>query len=624
MADPSVAALVPRPRGWAPADGWSLPGPLEVVDEGAGAGDPAVTRLRSAWPAAGGPPTEVRLAVAAPGGALRLGVDESHRIAIDADGVRIEAPNEVAARRAVETVLQLARGGRLPHGVIEDAPAHPWRGLLVDVCRHWIGPERVMATIDAMAAVKLDVLHLHLSDDHAFRLECSRYPRLHELGSDGRWYSRDDVAAVVEHAAAAGIRVVPEIDVPGHTTSWLVGHPELAATPGPFELRRTAGIATVALHPTSPEVRKVIAGVLDELVEQFPDAYLHIGGDEVSPEAWPGIDAPSAQEELTDAVARMVLERGRTPIVWDDAWHPGLPDGVVTQVWRGHRRLRHIAAAGGPVLWSSPYYLDLGYDPRHLHQHPLADAVTAAAARERIAGDPRVGEWGDLLRHMDREWDATVAEDPPAEVAAAAVLGGEACHWTELTPEHLFDLRTWPQAAAVADVLWSGDATDADHLHDRLHAVGAFLSATTPVDPEGDRRSAWLRLAGGDEELAAAIDVVAGCCEPVKWYARHAHLPDERIDGPFDRFVDALAPTARDLVRIEEGVDPQALLPTWRYAARTILEAGVGEGSPLAEVQAVAERLLAICDGEVPERPPVLGEVVVAVSVPLRERGARP
>jgi len=619
-----IGALLPRPRRWKAGGGESAAGPVDLSVSGPGAAV-AVDRLRGGWPSAEGAPTRVHLQVGgAVGGPPRLGVDESHRIEIGADQLRIDAPNEVAARRAVETVLQLAHTGRLPHGVIEDAPAHPWRGLLVDVCRHWIGPDRLLATIDAMAAVKLDVLHLHLSDDQAFRLESRRYPRLHEVGSDGRWYGRDDVARVVEHAAAAGIRVVPEIDVPGHTTSWLVAHPELAATPGPFELRRAAGIAEVALHPTDARVREVVAGLLDELVELFPDQYVHIGGDEVAPEGWPGVDVAEAQAQFTDAVVSMVLERGRTPVLWDDAWHPDLPEGVVTQVWRGHRRLRHVAHAGGPVLYSAPYYLDLGFDPRHLRLQPLAGAGDAAAARAAIVEDPRLGEWAELVRLGDALWDATVPEDPPDGVDEAAVLGGEACHWTELSPEELFDLRTWPAAAAVAEVLWSGPVADDADLHDRLDAVSMFLAATTDVDPDGDRRAAWLRLAAGDPVVADAIAVLARCCEPVKWYARHAALPDGRIDGAFDRLADVLEPTARDAVRLESGEDPAPMVAAWRRAVDRVLDAPALPGSPLAEVQEIAARLLDLCDGEVPERPPVVGDVLLSVAIALHDRGWRP
>ena len=614
--------VLPRPRRVGRSAG-SLPlGPLALVAADGFARSGAAERLRGAWAAVAGPdhgdraPTEVRLTVdrEAPR-PLALGVDESYDLAVAADGVHLRAATDVGARRGVETLLQLAEAGHLPFVAIDDAPRLPWRGLLVDVCRHWIGLDALLSTVDAMAAAKLDVLHLHLSDDHAFRLESRVHPRLHEVGSDGRWLSHDDVSRLVDHAHRAGIRVVPELDVPGHVTSWLVAYPDLAATPGPFALRTTPGIATDALHPERPEVREFVAGLLAEVAGLFPDAHLHVGGDEVHEAAWPGFDVATVQPEFTRWVTDEVRALGKVAIVWDEAWHPGLAPDVVTQVWRGHALLRRTAAEHRPTLFSTPYYLDLSFDPEHHRVHPLLDAAGWASARSRLHGDPALGPLGPVVQAVEADWP--VPTGTPEVTDPTSVLGGEACLWSELVPERLLPLRLWPAAAVVADLLWSAPpaAGEPDPAPD-LGAFTAFLAATTATDVDAVRRAHWLAIAGGDQALADVVAALAGCCEPVKWYARHLDQMDPAAPATFDRFVDALASPAP--ARLAPP-DP----PRWRGAAERVLAAG----DALADLAPVAERVLAWCDHlerpDVVDRPsgsPVGQVLVVPVLAPLTPR----
>ena len=581
--------LLPEPLELEPTGGESPPGRLAVV------GDlpPAVAdRLVRGWlesDAAVGSTTVVfEVGPDAPR-PLQMGADETYELIVDGGDVQVRAATDVGARRAVETLLQWAHGGALPHGTLRDAPRYPWRGLLLDVCRHWIGPERILETIDAMAAAKLNVLHLHLSEDQAFRLESRRRPLLHELGSDGRFLGVDDVRRIVDHAADAGVRVVPEIDLPGHATSWLVAYPHLAATPGPFELRRSAGIATVALDPTNPEVYEVVGDVLADVAELFPDRYLHIGGDEVDARSWPGLDAVADQRSFTARVAAIVRGLGKVPIVWDEAWHPDLDPDVVVQVWRGHRRLRAAAAEGRPVLFSSAYYLDLGYDPVHHRVDPSVDADGWAASRARLHADPRLLTWAPLVEGMDVAFDGT---DPaPDEVDPSSLLGGEAAMWAELVTEDVLALRLWPAAAAVAEVLWSG-VPDADSdLPERLADFVDVLATTTSTDVDAVRGRLCLELAGGDPSLAAAIEVLSGCCEPSKWYSRHASLPGGSLEVPLDRIVDALPSSSGVL----GPISPEDLVG-WRAAAERILAVD-RPSERVAELQLLAARLRDVCDG---------------------------
>ena len=163
--------------------------------------------------------------------------DESYRLTVNPQGAVITAPNPLGAMHGLETFYQLitndATGWVVPAVAIEDHPRFAWRGLHIDVARHFIPLDVIRRNLDGMAAVKLNVFHWHLSDDQGFRIESKRFPKLQELGSDGLYYTQDGGARNNSYARDRGIRVVPEFDMPGHAASWLVGYPELAATPGP-------------------------------------------------------------------------------------------------------------------------------------------------------------------------------------------------------------------------------------------------------------------------------------------------------------------------------------------------------------------------------------------------------
>ncbi len=187
-----------------------------------------------------------------------LGEDESYRLEIAPGGARLSAPGVTGALRGMETFSQLvapdADSFSVPALRIEDRPRFPWRGLSLDVSRHWMPIPVIRRNLDAMAAVKLNVFHWHLSDDQGFRVESKVFPKLQQSGSDGKFYTQAEVRQVIAYAADRGIRVVPEFDIPGHTSSWLVGYPELGSAAGPFQIERKWGIFEPTLDPTRAEV----------------------------------------------------------------------------------------------------------------------------------------------------------------------------------------------------------------------------------------------------------------------------------------------------------------------------------------------------------------------------------
>src|SRR5204863_3755159 len=185
------------------------------------------------------------------------------------------APTVVGALHGLETLLQLIDADRdgyyLPGVSIQDQPRFPWRGLLIDVGRHYEPMEVLKRNLDAMAAVKLNVLHWHLTEDQGFRIESKKFPELTGLGSDGLYYTQDQAREIIAYARERGIRVVPEFDMPGHVQSWLVGYPELGSAPGPFEVARKWGVMDATFDPSNEKVYKFLDVFIGEMAKLFPD-----------------------------------------------------------------------------------------------------------------------------------------------------------------------------------------------------------------------------------------------------------------------------------------------------------------------------------------------------------------
>ena len=219
-----------------------------------------------------------------------LGEDESYSLDISATGAKLDAVTTLGIMRGLQTFLQLVRttsdGFAVPAIAIQDKPRFPWRGLMIDVSRHFIPLDVLKRNLDGMAAVKLNVFHWHLSDNQGFRVESKKFPKLQEMGSDGLYYTQDEVRELIAYARDRGIRVVPEFDMPGHSTAWFVGYPELASAPGPYQIERKWGIFDPAMDPTQERTYKFLDAFIGEMAKLFPDQFFHIGGDEVNGKQW--------------------------------------------------------------------------------------------------------------------------------------------------------------------------------------------------------------------------------------------------------------------------------------------------------------------------------------------------
>ena len=516
--------------------------------------------------------------------------DESYQLDVTPERARLTAPTPVGVLRGMETFLQLveldAQGFSVPALRITDRPRFPWRGLMIDVCRHWMPEDVLKRNIDAMAAVKLNVLHLHLTDDQGFRIESKKHPRLHEFGSEGHYCTQALITELIAYARDRGIRVVPEFDMPGHTTSWCVGYPELASGPGPYQIERKWGVFDPTLDPTREETYTFLDSLIGEMAALFPDEYFHVGGDEVNGKQWdtnPAIVAFKKSHGMKDNtdlqlyfnrhLLPIVQKHGKKMIGWDEIFHPDLPHDIVVHSWRGPESLAQTARLGYMSILSNGYYLDFAL--------PRADYYRV---------DPLVGAAASLTPEQ-----------------ASRILGGEACMWSELvTPENI-DSRIWPSTAAIAERFWSPqDVKDVDSMYRRLEVVSRELDGVG-LTHHSSYPLMLARLAGvrSPEALATLADVV----EPVKHYARE-NAREYTSLTPLNRLVDTVPPES-EKARIFAGrVDRLSAnkdavrkqLITWRDSRAELLpllqqSALLQEDIPLAEdLSAVAQAGLEALD----------------------------
>jgi len=421
--DRAAIHVMPLPSALKRGDGWLAIGPSFTIARAA-CRDARVGRaagrllraLTAPSPRARtrAPATTLRISCGASRGTTPHPIeDESYALAVSGDQATLSAPTPIGALRGLETFLQLAErtdsATRVPAVTIEDRPRFPWRGLMMDVSRHWMPKAVVLRNLDAMAAVKLNVLHLHLSDDQGFRVESKLYPRLQQVASDGHYFTQRDIREIVSYAADRGIRVVPEFDMPGHTTSFLVAYPELGSAAGPYTLARRAGIHEATLDPTRESTYRFLDRFYGEMASLFPDEYVHIGGDEVSAKTDWNTNAPVQQFMRDHALAdnhalqgyfnqrlvRLLASHGKKVVGWDEVLREDLDHTVVIQSWRGHDYLFQAAQQGFDAILSAGYYLDHklpASDHYRIDPARLANAVT-------ITPDPTRWKRWDLAMH---------------------------------------------------------------------------------------------------------------------------------------------------------------------------------------------------------------------------------
>ncbi|MFJ7269832.1 beta-N-acetylhexosaminidase [Streptomyces sp. NPDC099050] len=485
--------LIPVPQVAVPDGGGRrlILGPEPVLE--AGPGTEGVARwlrreLGSAtgWslpPAAAGARADVRLRID-PGGAGELG-PESYGITVGADGVELTGASPAGLFWGAQTLRQLlgsdahrkaplpGRTWSLPYIGIADGPRFGWRGLMLDVARHFLPKDAVLRYIDLLAAHKLNVLHLHLTDDQGWRVEIKRYPRLTEVGAwrarsrwghrasplwnetpHGGFYTQDDLREIVAYAAERHVRVVPEIDVPGHSQAAIAAYPELGNTDvvdtAALEVWDDWGVNENVLAPTEAVLR-FYEGVFEELLEIFPaevSPFVHVGGDECPKAQWKA--SAAAQERIRELGVDgedglqswfirhfdgWLAERGRRLIGWDEILEGGLAPGAAVSSWRGYAGGIAAAEAGHDVVMCPEQQVYLDHRQAGGEDEPMP-----------------IG----YVRTLEDVYRFEPVPPKLSEEAAAHVLGAQANVWTEVMEDQSrVDYQVFPRLAAFAEAVWS-------------------------------------------------------------------------------------------------------------------------------------------------------------------------
>ncbi len=457
----------------------------------------------------------------------RLGDDESYNLEITDRQAKITAPTTVGAMRGLETFLQLleadSTGFYFPAVSIQDKPRFVWRGLMMDVARHFQPLEVLKRNLDAMAAVKLNVLHWHLTEDQGFRVESKRFPELHQMGSDGNFYTQAQIREIINYAADRGIRVMPEFDMPGHATAWLVSHPEIGSAPGPYQIERRPGIFDPTLDPTNEKTYKLLEAFFKEMSALFPDAFIHIGGDENEGKHWnanPKIQAFMREKGIKDnhqlqtyfnkRLLKFLQKEGKTMMGWDEIFQPDLPKGVVIHSWRGQKALAEAAKQGFQGVLSNGYYIDLMFPAaQHYAVDPIAADTTLTAEEQK------------------------------------RILGGEATMWSEWVSPETIDSRIWTRMAAIAERFWSQrEVNQVDDMYRRLAVIDIQLEE---LGLTHRKNQAMLLRRLTNNKDTAALQTLVSVIEPVKEYRRYRLRPQTML-SPLTGLIDAAqadAPNAR-------------------------------------------------------------------------------
>jgi len=469
---------------------------------------------------------------------LKLGIDETYKLSITQNQIKINAKTDVGAMHGLNTLSQLltVKNGSyiFPNVTIEDEPRFLWRGLMIDAARHFMPIDVIKRNLDAMAYVKLNVFHWHLSDDQGFRIESKKLPLLVKKASDGQFYTQNQIKEIVKYAGDRGIRVIPEIDVPGHASAFLAAYPELASNKTRInKIERYSGIFNPTLDPTIDKTYELLDILFGEIAPLFPDLYFHIGGDENEGKDWDEseeiqkfmkINNLKNNHELQtyfNIKLQKILKRyGKILMGWDEIMTDGMPKNAIIHSWRGKQEglsqstLIEAAKKGYKTVLSNGFYIDRMLPASHYY-------TTEPIGNEILTNEER-----------------------------ANILGGEATMWSELVTPLTIDSRIWPRTAAIAERFWSSkEINDVNSMYSRMYVISNNLE-DVGITHIRNKQVILRNISNSQNE--DALNRLSNISEPFKIYSRNNGGKEYKSFSPFTLFADACNVDAMDAVKFNK------------------------------------------------------------------------
>ncbi|MDQ3351011.1 MAG: beta-N-acetylhexosaminidase, partial [Actinomycetota bacterium] len=460
----TFAALVPAPTAWRPASGmFVLSAQTSLVADGAALDAAALLRgyvrertgarlqIRSAAPTADTSPTSI--VFTRDGADAALG-EEGYELRVGSDRIEVFARGRAGFLWAVQSLRQLLPADRplavgIRGGTLRDIPRFEWRGTMLDVARHFFPPRQVRRVIDLAARYKLNRFHLHLTDDQGWRIQIRRYPQLTDTGAatevgggTGGFYTQQQFVALVEYAAARGVTLIPEIEMPGHSQAAVASLPWLSCDGAASSVPTVIGLFGSSLCPTKESTFEFVDVVIGEIAALTPGAYIHIGGDESF------ATDPAQYPVFVERVLDIVRRHGKVPIGWEEIGRATVGSDTIVQHWGTDAAAATAAAAGDAMIVLSPaskVYMDMKHDETSPLGWTWAGVIDSETASQ---WDPAA-----VLPDVDRK----------------RIAGIEAPLWTELLdrPAQL-DVMLLPRLPGVAELAWSSRPPPWDDLRARL------------------------------------------------------------------------------------------------------------------------------------------------------------
>lgn len=472
-------------------------------------------------------------------GKIEINENESYELIVTSSKITLNAPNDLGALHGLETLLQLLQNNStsyyFPTVSITDAPRFTWRGLMIDASRHFQPVAVIKRNLDAMASMKMNVFHWHLADDQGWRIQIKKLPKLTDLGSNGNFYSQEEIKDIVRYADERGILVVPEIDIPGHASALLAAYPEIGSKVdngiGSYAIQTNSGIYNAVLDPTNPKTYQLLEEIFDEVCPLFPGAYFHIGGDENNGKEW--ASNPRIQEFMKKnnfsgkhdlqtyfnmKLIPMLKKHSKKLMGWEEIMTHNMSKDAIIHAWRGVNEglqpgesLIKAAKNGYNTVLSNGFYIDLMLS---------------------------------IATHYQNESLSKNALLSPEE--KARILGGEAAMWSELATPLNIDSRIWPRTAAIAERLWSNEnVNDLQSLYKRLKTISFRLEEVGITHIRN--KEVILRNISNNQNTIALNDF-SNVCEPLKNYKRNGGGKKYRMHSPLTLFADACTVDASDAI----------------------------------------------------------------------------